>query len=133
MPLNPRRRSLLAALSAAAGGATALPAGSALAQLKLDVPFAPTNFTLIDTMLRVANVTPKDFVIDLGSGDGRINIAAARDWGAPGIGYEIDPALVRAPLNANGLLRACGDRPRSLPNSPPLTWAPPRMRRSTRC
>lgn len=95
MPPNPRRRSLLAALSAAAGGAAALPTGSALAQLKLDVPFAPTNFTLIDTMLRVANVTPKDFVIDLGSGDGRINIAAARDWGAPGIGYEIDPALVQ--------------------------------------
>jgi hypothetical protein len=92
---NSRRRSLLAALSAAAGGTAAvLPAG-ALAQLKLDVPFAPTNFTLIDTMLRIANVTPKDFVIDLGSGDGRINIAAARDWGAPGIGYEIDPALVQ--------------------------------------
>lgn len=63
--------------------------------LKLEVPFAPTNFTLIDTMLRVANVTPRDFVIDLGSGDGRINIAAARDWGAAGIGYELDPALVQ--------------------------------------
>ncbi len=95
MPPNSRRRSLLAALSAAAGSTLALPSGSARAELKLDVPFAPTNFTLIDTMLRVANVVPGDFVIDLGSGDGRINIAAARDWGAPGIGYEIDPALVR--------------------------------------
>ena len=95
MSPNPRRRSLLTALSAAVGGGVALSPGAARAQLKLDVPFAPTNFTLIDTMLRVANVTPKDFVIDLGSGDGRINIAAARDWGAPGIGYEIDPALVQ--------------------------------------
>ncbi|MFO0481266.1 MAG: SAM-dependent methyltransferase [bacterium] len=95
MPPNSRRRSLLAALSATVGSTLALPSGSARAQLKLDVPFAPTNFTLIDTMLRVANVVPGDFVIDLGSGDGRINIAAAREWGAPGIGYEIDPALVR--------------------------------------
>lgn len=92
---NPRRRSLLAALSAAAGGTAALLPAGVRAQVKLDVPFAPTNFTLIDTMLRIANVTPKDYVIDLGSGDGRINIAAARDWGAPGIGYEIDPALVQ--------------------------------------
>ena len=69
--------------------------GARAQELKLDVPFAPTNFTLIDTMMRVANVTAADYVIDLGSGDGRINIAAARDWGAPGIGYEIDPARVR--------------------------------------
>ncbi len=93
-----RRRRLLA-LSAA----LALPPGLARAAepplsfgpLKLEVPFAPTNFTLIDTMLRIANVTARDYVIDLGSGDGRINIAAARDWGASGIGYELDPALVQ--------------------------------------
>jgi SAM-dependent methyltransferase len=95
-----RRRALLAALPAAAGGlgsaGSALFAARAHAQeLKLDVPYAPTNFTLIDSMLRIANVTPADYVVDLGSGDGRINIAAARDWGAPGIGYEIDPARVR--------------------------------------
>lgn len=96
MPLNLRRRSLLAAVAATAGSPALTLSGPAAAQapLKLDVPFAPTQFTLIDTMLRVANVTPKDYVVDLGSGDGRINIAAARDWGAPGIGYEIDPALV---------------------------------------
>lgn len=90
-----RRRSLLAALSAAAGGTGMFLPVAAGAQPKLDVPFAPTNFTLIDTMLRIANVRPTDYVIDLGSGDGRINIAAARDWGASGIGYEIDPALVQ--------------------------------------
>jgi len=95
-PPNSQRRSLLTALPAAAVCALAGRSTGAHAQeLKLDVPFAPTNFTLIDTMMRVANVTAADYVIDLGSGDGRINIAAARDWGAPGIGYEIDPARVR--------------------------------------
>jgi len=84
-----------ASLLLSCGAARAAEPPLAFGPLKLEVPFAPTNFTLIDTMLRIANVTPRDFVIDLGSGDGRINIAAARDWGAAGIGYELDPALVR--------------------------------------
>lgn len=70
---------------------------------KLDVPFGPTGGTIVDTMLRMANVTPRDFVIDLGSGDGRINIAAALDYGARGIGYELDPALVRDSTALAGL------------------------------
>ncbi len=45
-------------------------------------------------MLKVANVGPEDVVYDLGSGDGRIVIAAARDYGASGVGIDIDPALV---------------------------------------
>jgi SAM-dependent methyltransferase len=71
----------------------------------LDVPFGPTGATIVDTMLRVANVGPRDYVIDLGSGDGRINIAAARDRGAPGLGLDLDPALVR---DATGLARIAG-------------------------
>ena len=52
-------------------------------------------------MLDVANVTDDDIVYDLGSGDGRIVIAAARDYGASGIGVEIDQKLVEmARLNA---------------------------------
>jgi hypothetical protein len=43
--------------------------------IKLDVPFGPTSFSVVDTMLRIANVSARDFVIDLGSCDGRINIA----------------------------------------------------------
>lgn len=73
--------------------AAALPAFAQNAP-KLDVPFGPTSFTTTDTMLRVAGVTARDFVIDLGSGDGRINIQAARALGARGIGFELDPALV---------------------------------------
>jgi ribosomal protein L11 methylase PrmA len=45
-------------------------------------------------MLRLAQVTPSDIVYDLGSGDGRIVIAAAANYGARGVGIEIDPALV---------------------------------------
>jgi tRNA A58 N-methylase Trm61 len=44
-------------------------------------------------MLELAGVGPQDVVFDLGSGDGRIPIAAARDFGARGVGIEIDPAL----------------------------------------
>jgi len=59
-----------------------------------DVPFVPTPPAVVDTMLRMASVGPKDFVIDLGSGDGRILIAAAKQAGARGFGVEIDDALV---------------------------------------
>ncbi|HEY8359218.1 MAG TPA: class I SAM-dependent methyltransferase [Ramlibacter sp.] len=60
-----------------------------------EVPFitSPDNVTL--EMLRVAGVGPTDHVIDLGSGDGRIVILAARRFGASGLGVEIDPNLVR--------------------------------------
>jgi hypothetical protein len=59
-----------------------------------EVPFvvSPDNVTL--AMLQAAKVTSEDYVIDLGSGDGRIVILAARRFGARGLGIEIDPALV---------------------------------------
>ncbi len=59
-----------------------------------DVVWVPTPEPLIDAMLRVARVTPEDFVVDLGSGDGRIAIAAARDFGAQALGIEYDAELV---------------------------------------
>jgi len=59
-----------------------------------DVPFVvtPDNVTL--AMLELAQVGPQDFVLDLGSGDGRIVILAARRFGASGLGVEIVPELV---------------------------------------
>ena len=57
-------------------------------------PFEPTPPAVVRTMLEMANVGPDDVVYDLGSGDGRIPIAAARDFGARAVGIEIDPALV---------------------------------------
>ena len=65
------------------------------AQSRLDVPFVPTNQLTVEAMLRIANVGPNDFVIDLGSGDGRILIAAARLHGARGIGVDLDPQRVK--------------------------------------
>jgi SAM-dependent methyltransferase len=63
-----------------------------------EVPFitSPDNVTL--EMLRVAQVGPHDHVIDLGSGDGRILILAAKRFGASGLGVEIVPELVRQSL-----------------------------------
>lgn len=59
-----------------------------------DVPFVPTPPVVVDAMLKLAGVGPQDYVIDLGSGDGRIVIAAARKYGAQGLGVEIDTSLV---------------------------------------
>ena len=66
----------------------------------LDVPYVPTPPEVVERMLDVANVKPGDFVIDLGSGDGRIAIAAAKR-GARAFGVDIDPQRVEeAQLNA---------------------------------
>lgn len=59
-----------------------------------EVPFITTPDAVTTTMLRMAGVGPSDFVIDLGSGDGRIVITAARRFGARGLGVEIVPELV---------------------------------------
>jgi SAM-dependent methyltransferase len=66
-----------------------------------DVRYQPTPMPVVRTMLELADVGPEDVVYDLGSGDGRIVITAAKEFGARGVGIEIDPALVaRAQDNA---------------------------------
>lgn len=60
-----------------------------------DVPYVPTPQTVVDAMLALADIKPDDFLIDLGSGDGRIVIAAVRKYGIRATGIEIDPELVR--------------------------------------
>jgi SAM-dependent methyltransferase len=66
------------------------------------VPFVVTPAEIVERMLRMADVKPGDLLIDLGSGDGRIVIAAAKR-GARGLGVDIDPSLVRlATENARG-------------------------------
>lgn len=59
-----------------------------------DVPYVPTVKSVVREMLKTANVTEDDVVYDLGSGDGRIPIMAAKEFGARGVGIEIDSALV---------------------------------------
>jgi SAM-dependent methyltransferase len=73
--------------------ATALPATAQREAPQLDVPFVPTPEEVVDKMLDMANVTEKDFVIDLGSGDGRIVIAAAKR-GAQAKGVDLNPVRV---------------------------------------
>jgi cyclopropane fatty-acyl-phospholipid synthase-like methyltransferase len=64
-------------------------------------PFISTPEDVVERMLAFAGVTRNDVVYDLGCGDGRIPIAAARKYGARGVGLDIDPALVaRARENA---------------------------------
>ena len=60
-----------------------------------DVVFVPTPYGVVDRMLEVARVGREDVLYDLGSGDGRIVIAAARRFGTRGVGIDIDSALVR--------------------------------------
>jgi len=77
-----------------AAGLLAAPGLTAHAQVDLDVPFVVTPDHVTRAMLDLAAVKPGDFVIDLGSGDGRIVITAARHYGARGLGVEIVPDLV---------------------------------------
>ena len=60
-----------------------------------DVIWVPTPAGLVTSMLNMAKTTPQDFVIDLGSGDGRIAIAAAKEFGANAMGVEYNPDMVQ--------------------------------------
>ncbi len=59
-----------------------------------DVIYVPTSDTVVDAMLKLAKVSSGDVVYDLGSGDGRIVIAAAKKYGARGVGIDIDPERI---------------------------------------
>jgi len=67
-----------------------------------DVIWIPTGNDLVSSMLKIAEVTPKDLVYDLGAGDGKIAIAAAKEFGANAIGIEFNPDMAAlAQRNAN--------------------------------
>jgi SAM-dependent methyltransferase len=89
-------------LAMAAGLAAA---GCSTPGLKLDVPYVSTPQSVVEAMLRLAAVRQGDFVYDLGCGDGRIVITAAREFGARGVGVDIDPRRIE---EANALARANG-------------------------
>ena len=81
---------------------------SALAQYeesKGDVPWVPTPDEVMDTLFRMAGVTARDTVYDLGSGDGRVLIYAAKHFGARGVGIEIEGHRV---LEARSAAKAAG-------------------------
>ena len=81
-------------------GATAASAQTAAASRRPDVIYVPTPEPVVEAMLQVANVTSKDVVYDLGCGDGRIPVAAARKYGAHGVCIDIDPDRIKD-ANAN--------------------------------
>lgn len=69
-------------------------AADASGQQRYDVPYVPTPQVVVEEMLRVAQVRPDDFVIDLGCGDGRIPVTAASHFGARALGIDIDPGRI---------------------------------------
>lgn len=96
--------SALRAACAATLGATALltaaPAVAQSAPRSLDVPYVPTPQVVVDRMLEIAQVTSTDYVIDLGSGDGRIPVTAAARYGAKAMGVDLNPQRI-AEANEN--------------------------------
>ena len=70
-----------------------------------EVPYVPTADRVLDQMLDVAKITKEDVVFDLGCGDGRIVIEAAKRFGARGVGVDIDPLRIK---EANDNARAAG-------------------------
>jgi SAM-dependent methyltransferase len=93
--------------------ATGLPADmSAQTRMRPAEPtliYVPTPQSIVDKMLEVAKVTKDDYVFDLGSGDGRIPITAAKRYGARGFGVEINPKLI-AEARANAKAAGVADR-----------------------
>lgn len=73
------------------------------------MPYVPTPQTVVDEMLKLASVTKNDVVYDLGSGDGRIVITAAKKYGARGIGVDINPERVKE-ANANAIAAGVTDK-----------------------
>jgi cyclopropane fatty-acyl-phospholipid synthase-like methyltransferase len=73
--------------------------------IKLDAPYVSTPQPVVDAMLRMAGVRAGDLLYDLGCGDGRIVITAAREFGARGVGIDIDPRRIE---EANTFARLTG-------------------------
>jgi tRNA G37 N-methylase Trm5 len=108
-----RRRTLLLS-AAAAAGVCLLPAPPLLAQAvaetpRLDVPFVPTPQEVVNRMLDLAKVGKNDVLYDLGCGDGRIVITAAKERGARGTGIDLNPQRI-AEAKANAKKAGVEDR-----------------------
>lgn len=78
-------------------------------QPNLDVPYVPTKQEVVEEMLKLANVKPGDVVYDLGCGDGRIVITAAKKFGATGVGVDLNPQRIKE-ANANAQAAGVTDK-----------------------
>lgn len=74
--------------------AVALASGAHAAGEQPSVPYVPTPQAVVDRMLDMARVTAQDYLIDLGSGDGRIVVTAAKKFGARGFGVDLNPVRI---------------------------------------
>jgi SAM-dependent methyltransferase len=88
------RKKLIAYPLAAALSAIVLTAQSAAPRREPDVPYVPTTEAAVQAMLKLGEVKQSDVVYDLGCGDGRIVIAAAKNLGARGVGIDINPVRI---------------------------------------
>ena len=93
--------------------ATAFSAAACAQEGRGDVVYVPTPQVTVDEMLKMAKVGPSDYIIDLGSGDGRIVIMAASRFGARGVCVDIDPERI-AESRANARAAGVADRIRFL-------------------
>lgn len=90
-----RRKLMHWCVAGIAGGLIGLPAVAQIARTpKLDVPFDPSPPLVVERMLDIAKVNKDDLLYDLGSGDGRIVITAAKKYGAHAVGIDLDPQRV---------------------------------------
>lgn len=80
-------------------------------QASLDVPFVPTPLSVVNEMLKLADLDESDVLYDLGSGDGRIVITAAERYGVRGVGIDLDPQRIME-SRANAQLAGVEDRVR---------------------
>ena len=98
-----------AALAGCAAGVPSAGVSEPANPAKLDVIFVATDLTIVNAMLTLAGVTRDDVVYDLGCGDGRIVIAAAKEFGARGVGVDLDPQRIRE-AQANAVRAGVTDR-----------------------
>ena len=98
-------RYVLRAAAFVAGGGLMIDALAA----EPSVPYVPTPQVVVDRMLQMARVTPQDYLIDLGSGDGRIVVTAAKTYGARGFGVDLNPVRIKESLD-NVTKSGVGDR-----------------------
>ena len=106
VPITARRAPLRRTALILAALAAATPA---IAEDFGDTPYVQTPQNVVDKMLEIAKVGPRDFVIDLGSGDGRMIITAAKKHGARGFGVDLDRRLVVL-ANRNAAKAGVADR-----------------------
>jgi SAM-dependent methyltransferase len=92
--MNLRQRTIRLSLAAAILSTSFAVAQTPQPRRDPDVPYVPSTDDAVESMLKLAGVTKADTVYDLGCGDGRIVIAAAKNFGARGVGIDINPVRI---------------------------------------